>query len=221
MSGQVLSPVVPIRPTTYIVDPRKQGLQVIYSSDLPSVLTGVWSSFRKSILVMAIEKGMLDFDEALIQYDLHEAELASWIEQYEAHGQKALEHKRISKNVLGKLKLYKFLDKNQKRQVGKVWHNGFWLDFAQRTVSSPQGTVKIPGYEWKLFTKLWDKKGAIVIKEELHAFLYPTILQQRKVPPEKRIVEIFICKLRKRLSTVGARHLVVTVWGRGYRFSKR
>jgi two-component system cell cycle response regulator CtrA len=34
--------------------------------------------------------------------------------------------------------------------------------------------------------------------------------------PEMKIIDVFICKLRKKLQVFGAGHLISTVWGRGY-----
>ena len=34
--------------------------------------------------------------------------------------------------------------------------------------------------------------------------------------PEMKIIDVFICKLRKKLSGAGADGLIGTVWGRGY-----
>ena len=34
--------------------------------------------------------------------------------------------------------------------------------------------------------------------------------------PEMKIIDVFICKLRKKLATAGADSLITTVWGRGY-----
>ena len=34
--------------------------------------------------------------------------------------------------------------------------------------------------------------------------------------PEMKIIDVFICKLRKKLATAGADNLIGTVWGRGY-----
>jgi two-component system cell cycle response regulator CtrA len=31
-----------------------------------------------------------------------------------------------------------------------------------------------------------------------------------------KIIDVFICKLRKKLATAGAGNLIGTVWGRGY-----
>jgi two-component system cell cycle response regulator CtrA len=34
--------------------------------------------------------------------------------------------------------------------------------------------------------------------------------------PELKIIDVFICKLRKKLHDVGVGHLIETMWGRGY-----
>jgi two-component system cell cycle response regulator CtrA len=34
--------------------------------------------------------------------------------------------------------------------------------------------------------------------------------------PEVKIIDVFICKLRKKLAQAGASDLIGTVWGRGY-----
>jgi two-component system cell cycle response regulator CtrA len=34
--------------------------------------------------------------------------------------------------------------------------------------------------------------------------------------PEVKIIDVFICKLRKKLAQAGAGELIGTVWGRGY-----
>jgi two-component system cell cycle response regulator CtrA len=34
--------------------------------------------------------------------------------------------------------------------------------------------------------------------------------------PEMKIIDVFICKLRKKLAHAGADNLIGTVWGRGY-----
>ena len=34
--------------------------------------------------------------------------------------------------------------------------------------------------------------------------------------PEVKIIDVFICKLRKKLAQAGANNLIGTVWGRGY-----
>jgi two-component system cell cycle response regulator CtrA len=34
--------------------------------------------------------------------------------------------------------------------------------------------------------------------------------------PEMKIIDVFICKLRKKLAQAGADNLIGTIWGRGY-----
>jgi two-component system cell cycle response regulator CtrA len=34
--------------------------------------------------------------------------------------------------------------------------------------------------------------------------------------PDSKIIDVFVCKLRKKLQTAGANNVIGTVWGRGY-----
>jgi two-component system cell cycle response regulator CtrA len=34
--------------------------------------------------------------------------------------------------------------------------------------------------------------------------------------PEMKIIDVFVCKLRKKLAQAGGENLIGTVWGRGY-----
>jgi DNA-binding winged helix-turn-helix (wHTH) protein len=34
--------------------------------------------------------------------------------------------------------------------------------------------------------------------------------------PEMKIIDVFVCKLRKKLAQAGADNMIGTIWGRGY-----
>jgi two-component system cell cycle response regulator CtrA len=56
------------------------------------------------------------------------------------------------------------------------------------------------------------RKGTTLTKEMFLNHLYGGMDE-----PELKIIDVFICKLRKKLSTVGeGTNYVETVWGRGY-----
>jgi two-component system cell cycle response regulator CtrA len=38
--------------------------------------------------------------------------------------------------------------------------------------------------------------------------------------PDQKIIDVFICKLRKKLAAAGAAGLISTVWGAGYRLEE-
>lgn len=55
------------------------------------------------------------------------------------------------------------------------------------------------------------RKGIAQTKETFLNHLYGG-----RDEPDIKIIDVFICKLRKKLQTVGAEDLISTVWGRGY-----
>ena len=55
------------------------------------------------------------------------------------------------------------------------------------------------------------RKGQVLTKTTLLNHLYP-----RDDQPDAKIIDVFICKLRKKLAQAGAGELIRTVWGRGY-----
>ena len=57
---------------------------------------------------------------------------------------------------------------------------------------------------------LYKNKGVCITKEHIFNVLYADKLDQ----PEIRIIDVYICKLRRKLATYGLE--VQTVWGRGY-----
>ena len=57
------------------------------------------------------------------------------------------------------------------------------------------------------------RKGSVVSKESFLDHLYGGMDE-----PEMKIIDVFICKLRKKIENAGASHpLIETVWGRSYR----
>lgn len=65
--------------------------------------------------------------------------------------------------------------------------------------------------EFGVFEQLLRAKGAVLTKERLLANLYVHEADEAEI----KIIDVFICKLRKKLSPLGVE--IATVWGRGYR----
>jgi DNA-binding response OmpR family regulator len=63
------------------------------------------------------------------------------------------------------------------------------------------------GEEGLELAKLYD----VLTKEAFLNHLYGGIDE-----PEVKIIDVFICKLRKKLAQAGAEDMIGTVWGRGY-----
>ena len=71
--------------------------------------------------------------------------------------------------------------------------------------------VRLTNKEFSLFELLVLRKGAMLSKDAILNHLYDGMDE-----PEMKIVDVFVCKLRKKLADAGAGDLIGTVWGRGY-----
>jgi two-component system, cell cycle response regulator CtrA len=91
--------------------------------------------------------------------------------------------------------------------TGKVCVN---LD--AKTVEVDNQTVHLTGKEYQMFELLSLRKGTTLTKEMFLNHLYGGMDE-----PELKIIDVFICKLRKKLSqATGGENYIETVWGRGY-----
>ncbi|SLN16008.1 response regulator transcription factor CtrA [Roseisalinus antarcticus] len=81
-----------------------------------------------------------------------------------------------------------------------------------KTVEVDGQPVHLTGKEYQMFELLSLRKGTTLTKEMFLNHLYGGMDE-----PELKIIDVFICKLRKKLSTAtGGQNYIETVWGRGY-----
>jgi len=72
--------------------------------------------------------------------------------------------------------------------------------------------VEINGARVHLLELLALRKGMTLTKEMFLSHLYGGMDE-----PEMKIIDVFICKLRKKLANAsGGKDYIETVWGRGY-----
>jgi len=81
-----------------------------------------------------------------------------------------------------------------------------------RIVSVDDEPVHVTGTEYAILELLSLRKGTILTKEMFLDHLYHGANE-----PELKIIDVFLCKLRKKLAqATGGDHYIETVWGRGY-----
>ncbi|WP_188897240.1 response regulator transcription factor CtrA [Caldovatus sediminis] len=85
------------------------------------------------------------------------------------------------------------------------------LNLDSREVTVGGRPVHLTGKEYAILELLTLRKGVVLTKEAFLNHLYGGIDE-----PEAKIIDVFICKLRKKLAQAGADNLIGTVWGRGY-----
>jgi len=81
-----------------------------------------------------------------------------------------------------------------------------------KTVEVDGKSVHLTGKEYQMLELLSLRKGTTLTKEMFLNHLYGGMDE-----PELKIIDVFICKLRKKLATAtGGESHIETVWGRGY-----
>ncbi|GAB1363300.1 response regulator transcription factor [Rhodobacter sp.] len=81
-----------------------------------------------------------------------------------------------------------------------------------KTVEAEGTSVHLTGKEYQMLELLSLRKGTTLTKEMFLNHLYGGMDE-----PELKIIDVFICKLRKKLAeATGGESYIETVWGRGY-----
>ena len=80
-----------------------------------------------------------------------------------------------------------------------------------REVTVAGREVRLTGKEYAILELLVLRKGMVLTKDAFLNHLYGGMDE-----PEAKIIDVFICKLRKKLGIAGAGGMIGTVWGRGY-----
>ncbi len=95
---------------------------------------------------------------------------------------------------------------DSKIQIGRISVN-----LASKTVRVGSKPIHLTGREYGMLELLCLRKGATLTKEMFMNHLYGGMDE-----PELKIIDVFICKLRKKLTNAGGGGHIQTVWGRGY-----
>jgi two-component system cell cycle response regulator CtrA len=86
------------------------------------------------------------------------------------------------------------------------------VDLAARSVMVDSKRVALTGKEYAILEMLSLRKGMTLTKE-----MFLTHLYGGRDEPELKIIDVFVCKLRKKLTTAcEGDNYIETVWGRGY-----
>ncbi len=103
--------------------------------------------------------------------------------------------------------------RRSKGHAQSIIHTGrVAVNLDAKTVEADNKPVHLTGKEYQMLELLSLRKGTTLTKEMFLNHLYGGMDE-----PELKIIDVFICKLRKKLSeaTDGANY-IETVWGRGY-----
>jgi two-component system cell cycle response regulator CtrA len=86
------------------------------------------------------------------------------------------------------------------------------INLESRTIEINGNPVHLTGKEFAIIELLALRKGATLTKEMFLNHLYGGMDE-----PEAKIIDVFVCKLRKKISNAAnGQNFIETVWGRGY-----
>jgi DNA-binding response OmpR family regulator len=85
------------------------------------------------------------------------------------------------------------------------------IDLDRRLVRVGAKRVPLTGREFDCLAFLVRRRGITLTKEMFLAQLY-----SGRDEPELKIIDVFICKVRRKFADAGAEPFIETVWGRGY-----
>ena len=86
------------------------------------------------------------------------------------------------------------------------------VNFDTQSVEIGGKRVYVTPKEYRILELLCQRQGVVLSKEAFLDHLYAG-----RDEPETKIIDVFVCKLRKKLSEAsGGRNYIETVWGRGY-----
>jgi two-component system, cell cycle response regulator CtrA len=86
------------------------------------------------------------------------------------------------------------------------------VNLGDRSASVDDQTLHLTPKEYGMLELLSLRKGTTLTKEMFLNHLYGGMDE-----PEMKIIDVFVCKLRKKLAqATGGDHYIETVWGRGY-----
>jgi two-component system OmpR family response regulator len=99
----------------------------------------------------------------------------------------------------------------------KAEFSGFTLDLRKRTLVTPKGAqLRISASEGSLLLAFIQSDGRNLSREELRDFI-----SKDGVDVGVRAIDSHVSRLRRKLEAHGGAHLIATVYGFGYRWSRR
>ena len=99
---------------------------------------------------------------------------------------------------------------------GQVLPSGlFAVDWESRIIIAGNSFAALTAQEMDIFSELYRRPGVLITKERLLSCIAPYVDDE----PEIKIVDVVVCKLRKKLKPLALS--IDTVWGSGYRMMPR
>lgn len=173
---------------------RRQDGSLLCLSDLPRAGQR-WTRGRKQIVVECLSHGLITPETAMKRYRLSAAEIAEWCALVEQRGRTLL----------------RWDERPRPSAAMRVAAGAVEIDLARARLSLDGRAIPLTGSEWRVLAALAEAGGHIVTTAMLMGAVYPPSGR----PRAPKIIDVLICRIRKKLGTEA--HRVGAIWGRGYR----
>lgn len=185
---------------------RGQNGQIICHNDLPAPDTRRWVASRKSVVVDAVNGGLISRRDALERYNISAEEYAGWEHAVATRGVRGLKSK-AQKGLASRSPALLTAKMDRRVHVGDLT-----LDPADGTATLGGVDLELRGIEHQVLSRLALEAGVVVTRAALLQHLYGD-----EEGAEIRILNVVVCLLRSKLRRDGTDGpWIETVWGRGY-----
>ena len=174
-----------------LVAVRRSDGTLLTLGDLPDAQSR-WTRMRKRAVTECIDHGLLSPELARRRYRLTDSELGEW----RAH--------RRGKSPVA------WMDRPRVVVAGTVRRGELAIDLDARAVQLGGAPLTLSASEWKVLATIAEASGEIVTSAMIMGALYG----DAETSPGAKIVDVLICRLRRKLGPEAGR--LAAVWGRGY-----
>ena len=108
-------------------------------------------------------------------------------------------------------RVHAVIRRNKGFSNSNIFFCGLNIDIKNKKIYFKKNEIYFTIKEYQIIELLILRKGMTISKDTFLNHLYGGIDE-----PEMKIIDVFICKIRKKLALAGLPPLITTAWGRGY-----
>lgn len=185
------------------------GGQIVTLADFPATDTVRWVIGKKLVLSAAVICGLKSAEDLVGLYDnLTIPELMGWVTVLREQGYAGLRQTHVQELS------QQLIDESLPAPIEKFYvaeAEGLILMLDGSMHNGGETSIRFTKSETRLLSYLMLNPGIVISKSALLRVMYPN---GRQV--EQKILDVFVCKIRKKIRDAFGIDIIETCWGRGY-----
>ena len=161
-----------------------------------------WMPSKKKLMLDIVKHGLLPKEEVCGRYGISSEEFERWKRLNDRGGIRQLLH--LHDDEPAPVELPPFGSKT----VGNLT-----VDFDRGEASLSGVLLDLTPNEYAMLAYLASRTEEVVTWQMFRSLLH----KHKELPPERKIYDVFLCKLRRKIAEITADRYIQTVWGRGCR----